>query len=137
MRYGDTESRQQLEGVDPVVAQEAGNAPQHAQRLNGTSRLYLPHVRSFPAELIQDPCHHCLRCLVIATNEHCGPAALELWIHHASVPNRVESFDEANASKLALKTLHQRLIEVGEKSQDAIRRRLIRYRVRRIDHRFA
>src|ERR1051325_6601921 len=45
---------EELERVRPLVAQEAWNAPEHAQRLDCPRGLDLAHVGGFPPELIQD-----------------------------------------------------------------------------------
>jgi hypothetical protein len=46
--------RKQLERVNPVVAEESRDAPEHTERLDGAGRLGLSHIRRLPTELIQD-----------------------------------------------------------------------------------
>src|SRR5262245_12249065 len=60
------DSGEKLEGVPPVVAHEPWNAPQHAERLDGTGRFGLAHVGGLPAELLENAGHGLLRSLVVA-----------------------------------------------------------------------
>jgi hypothetical protein len=57
---------QEFECMSPVIPEEARNAPQHAEWLNGAGSFDLSHVGDLPAELIEDvfssPPHHCPRC---------------------------------------------------------------------------
>src|SRR6266699_2037628 len=84
---------QHLEGVRPIVAQEAGDAPEDAQRLDGAGRLGLPHVGGFPAELLEEAGHRLLRTVVVAADEHGRPAALEVRVDHAGAAHGVERLD--------------------------------------------
>src|SRR5688572_1705379 len=92
----------ELERVPPFVPQETGNAPEHAQGLDGASRFRLAHVCRFPPELIEDPAHDLLRRFVIAADEHRRPAARELRIHHARVSDGIECLDEVGRFELFL-----------------------------------
>src|SRR5437667_12611039 len=104
-------SVEQLERVDPVLTQEARDAPEHAQWLDRTGCLDRAHIGRLPAELIENAAHGFLRRQVIAADEHGGLAALEPGIDHAGVAYGVERFDEAHAFEFTLKPLHQRFIE--------------------------
>src|SRR5258706_12147528 len=106
--------------MNPVVAEKSGNAPKHTERLNGTGCLCFSHVDRFPTKLIEDSADNLLGRTIVATNEHAGLAALELRIHHAGASSGIECFHEVSALKLALKALHQRLIEIRKESQDTI-----------------
>ena len=44
----------QLEGVDSVVPQEAGNTPEHAEGFYGAGGFGFSHIGHFPAELAED-----------------------------------------------------------------------------------
>ncbi len=56
--------------MSPVIPEEARNAPQHAEWLNGAGSFDLSHVGDLPAELIEDVAHDFLRHLIIAADEH-------------------------------------------------------------------
>ncbi len=64
--------------MSPVIPEEARNAPQHAEWLNGAGSFDLSHVGDLPAELIKDVGHDFLRRLIIAADEHRRLAAREL-----------------------------------------------------------
>ena len=61
---------QDFERMRPLIAQETGDAPEHAQRLDGAGGFSLAHVGRFPTELVEDAAHFLFRCLVVAANEH-------------------------------------------------------------------
>jgi hypothetical protein len=46
---------QQFEGMLPLVADEAGNAPEDTERLDGTGGFHFAHVGGLPAELVENP----------------------------------------------------------------------------------
>src|SRR3954447_16832455 len=73
---------QQLEGVRPLVAQEARDAPEDAEGLDGARRLGGPHVRGLPAELVEDARRVSLGAVVVAADEHRGLALLVLRLDH-------------------------------------------------------
>src|SRR5580698_2780779 len=58
-------TRQQFEGVAPLVPKESGKAPQHAQRFEGPRRGDTSAVIRLPAELFDDRGHLRLRLAVI------------------------------------------------------------------------
>ena len=93
---------QQLESMNPIVAKEAGNTPEDAERLDRTGSLNLTHIGGLPAELVKDSGYSLLCLIVVAAYEHCRLAAFELWIHHACVADRIESLNEASTFKFAL-----------------------------------
>jgi len=93
--------------MGPFIAQEARNAPKHAKRLDGAGRFRLPHVSSFPAELVEDFAHDLSGRLVVAADEHRRLSALELGVHHAPIADGIEGLDKASLRKLALKPFHQ------------------------------
>src|SRR5687768_16871587 len=70
-------SPQQLERVDPVLAQEAGDAPQDAQGLDRPRCLDESHIRGLPTELVEKPGHGLLGGRVVAADEHRRFAPLE------------------------------------------------------------
>src|SRR5437016_12943123 len=70
----------QLERVPPIVAQEARDAPEHAQRLNGAGGLGFAHVQRLPAELIENVAHRLLCRVVVAAHAHRRLSVLELWV---------------------------------------------------------
>src|SRR2546427_2221865 len=98
-RVGELILSQQLERVRPVLAQEPRDAPEDGQRLDRPRGLHLPHVRSLPAELIQDPRHGLLGRVVVAADEHGGLPALELGPYHEAGPDGVERLHEARGRK--------------------------------------
>src|SRR5574341_66194 len=106
--------------MNPIVSEEAGDAPEHAQWLDCTRRLGLAHVCRFPAELIEDSAHDFLRSIVVAADEHRRLATLELRIHHARTADGIEGFDEVYIGKLTLQPLHQGFVEIREKLQYAV-----------------
>src|SRR5574340_203684 len=61
-----TRLSQQLEGVGPFLAQKAGDAPEHAQRLDRPGGLRLPHVRRVPSKLIKHAAHEFLGAFVVS-----------------------------------------------------------------------
>ena len=93
--------------MTPFPAQEARNAPKHAQRLDSPGSLDLSHVCRLPAKLIQNLAHDSLGSLIISANKHGGLASGELRIDHAGVANGIERFDEARIGRLPLQTFHQ------------------------------
>ena len=112
---------QKFEGVVPIVLEEAGNAPQHAERLGGARGFGFAHVGDFPAELIAERGDGPLRGVVIAADEHGGLAGRESGIDHAGGTDAViEGFDEFCAGKFALVALHEGIVEIGEKFEDAV-----------------
>ena len=78
-----------------------------------------------------------LRRSIVATDEHRRHAVLVVRIDHLRRADRVERFDEANVAELALQSLHQRLVQIREKAQEAAHRRCVGDGIRCIDHRFA
>ena len=64
--------------MHPFVPKKSGDAPEHAERLDRADRLDLPHVRRFPAELVQNAAHGLLRHLVIAADEQIGVPPLNV-----------------------------------------------------------
>src|SRR5262245_54357334 len=98
---------QELERVVPVVAQEARDAPEHAEGLDGTGSFGLAHVRGLPAELIENDGDGLFRRLVVAADEHRRPATREVRVHHEGIADGVEGLDEARVGKLALQALQQ------------------------------
>jgi hypothetical protein len=73
--------------MSPVIPEEARNAPQHAERLNGAGSFDLSHVGDLPAELIEDVAHNSLRRL--SAGEHRRLAARELRIDHQRIAHRL------------------------------------------------
>src|SRR6185503_3383379 len=61
---------QQLEGVGPLVAQEAGDAPEDAERLDGARGLHAAHVAGLVAELGEHLGDLALGFLAVAAEEH-------------------------------------------------------------------
>ena len=106
--------RQQLESMHAVVPHEARDTPEHAERLDGPRRFGPAHIRSFPAELIQNSAYDLPGRVVVAANKHRGFAAWKLRIESAGVAHRVEGFHESGGGKLALHPFHQGFVEVGE-----------------------
>ena len=109
-------SLEHLERVRPLVADEAGDAPEHAQRLDGAGGFGLAHIGRFPTELIENPAHDFLRRVVVATDEHRWFPAFEFRIDHAGVADGIEGLDEPRVCELLLEALHERLVEIGEES---------------------
>ena len=77
--------RQQLESMHAVVPHEARDTPEHAERLDGPRRFGPAHIRSFPAELIQNSAYDLPGRVVVAANKHRGFAARKLRVDHAGV----------------------------------------------------
>jgi transposase len=69
----------------PAVAQESGNAPEDAQRLDGARALNASHIRHVEPELIEDGLHIALRALMVFP---------EAPLEHSSdrVPHRIRTF---------------------------------------------
>ena len=76
--------------MHPFVPKKTGDAPQHAERLDRAGRLDLPHVRRFPAELIQNAAYGLLRGLVIAADEHRQRTPFKRGIDHAGMTDGIE-----------------------------------------------
>jgi hypothetical protein len=127
---------QQLKRVDPVVLQEAGDAPEHAERFDRARGPGRAHVRRFPAELIQNHRHGFFRRVIVAANKHRGFPARKLRVHHAGTANGIERLHKPDSDKLALQLLHRRLVEVREKLQHAVDRRGVSNGIGRVDHGF-
>src|SRR3989344_2891716 len=121
----------------PLVAEEAGDAPEHAQRLDRAGCFGFAHVGCFPAELIENTAHRRLRRLVVPADEHGWLAALVLRVDHARIADGIEGFDEAYGGKLPLQALHEGLVERGEESQHSIDGRLVCEWIRRVDDGFS
>ena len=83
--------------MNPIVAKEAGDTPEHTERLNRAGGLSLTHIDRFPTKLSKDSGDGLLRRIVVTAYEHRWLTALELWIHHARVADRIESLDKAGA----------------------------------------
>ena len=75
--------------MSQVIPEEARNAPQHAEWLNGAGSFDLSHVGDLPAELIEDVAHGFLRHLIIAADEHRRLAARGLRIDHQRIAHRL------------------------------------------------
>ena len=52
--FGLIVSLQHLERMRPVVAREARNAPEHAERFDGARGFGFAHVQRFPAEALKN-----------------------------------------------------------------------------------
>src|SRR5580765_3975352 len=81
---------QQFERVRPLVSKEAGDAPQHAERLNRPRRLGASHILALPAELIQDAPDLSLGGFIAAADEHGRLRAAEIRVHHERVADAGE-----------------------------------------------
>src|SRR6516165_2364188 len=86
---------QQLERMGPIIAQEAGNEPEHAERLDSAGGLGFAHVGRLPAELVEDAAHRLLCRVVVAADEHSRFALLEAWVDHERAADGIERLDEA------------------------------------------
>ena len=118
----------------PLVPQEPGNAPQHAQRLNGPRGFGTAHVLHFPAECFQDPSHLRLGSFVVPADEHRGFRSTEVRTHHVGASHAVEGLHEVRRRIHPLELLHQAVVQGGEELQDAVLRRGLRDGVRGVDH---
>src|SRR3954468_5534068 len=85
----------ELERVGPLVAEEAGDAPEHAERFNRAGGFHAPHVFAFPAELVEDAGDGLLRGRIVAADEHGRPDAPEPGIDHAHAPDGIECLHQA------------------------------------------
>src|SRR6185369_12246596 len=126
-------SPEQLESMGPLIAQKTGDAPQHAQRLDGAGALDLAHIGRLPAELVEQAADRLLGRLVVPADEHGRLAAGELWVDHACVAYRVERLDQTRVPKLALQLLHQGFVEIGEELEHTVAWRRIGDRVGGVD----
>jgi hypothetical protein len=66
-----------LEGVGPLVPQKARNAPEHAERLDGSGGDDSAAVEGLPAKLLDDARRLSFRFAAIAAYEHGGRALLK------------------------------------------------------------
>src|SRR5215471_8798642 len=98
---------QQLEGVRPLIAEEAGQAPQYAERFDGPRSLGRPHVLRLPSELIEQPRYLGLGGGVVATDEHGRLDAAEVGVDHEGTADRRKDFDEARRRRFFLEAFHQ------------------------------
>lgn len=92
----------------PLIVQEAGNAPEHAKRLDGARGVGVAHVGGLPAELVKDGGHGPLCAVVIAADEHGWPSGFEMRIDELAVSDGAKGFDEVSGWKFVLQLLHQR-----------------------------
>jgi len=111
---------QQLEGVGPLVAKEAGDAPKHGEGFDGAGGFGATHVGSLPAELIEDGFDLRLGFFVVAADEHGGFAFRELRVDHEGGSDGAEGFDEVGMRKFGLQLFHQRFVGTGERFEDSV-----------------
>ena len=78
----------------PAVAQESGNAPEDAERLDRACAFDHSHIGYFEPELIQDGLHLALRAVVVAADEHRRLDAVEVGVDHERVANATERLHE-------------------------------------------
>src|SRR5580698_2813005 len=128
---------EQLKGMKPVVVEKAGDTPQHAQRLDGTSRLNGAHVCRLPAKLLIDFRHCLFGCVIVAADEHSWFSARELRVNHACVSHGVIRLDEMRIREFLLKHFHQRLGLRSEESKNSMFGRCIFDRIAGIHYGFA
>lgn len=93
--------------MGPLVPPEAGNAPEHAKRLNGPRGLHVAHVFRFPSKLVQYLLHFSLRTIVVPTDEHRRWTVGEARVDHECIPNTAKRLDKVNGWVGLLQFLHQ------------------------------
>ena len=118
----------------PLIAKEAGYAPELTQRFDGPRRFRLSHVLRFPAKRREDIRHRSSRLFIIATDEHGRGAGGEFRFIHETAADAIESLDQPGVGKQALRPLHQRLVRAGHEWKHAIDGCARRDGIRDIDH---
>src|SRR5438105_2603129 len=116
---------QHLEGVRPVVPEEARDAPEHAERLDRAGRLDAAHVLRLPAELGEDRRDLDLGRGAVAADEHGGLGPPEVGVDHERVPDGRERLHEVRLRRELLEALHEGLVHRREVLEDALRRRAV------------
>ena len=108
--------------MDPVVAQEAGGAPQLAQGLDGPGPFHAADVLGVPAEPIEERRDLSLGGGVGSRDEHGGAPAGELGVDHERVAHGAEGLHEARRRNGALQALHEGVVRAGEEREDPVHR---------------
>src|SRR5450432_4832261 len=89
-RFGPS-VRQYLEGVSPLVPQEARYAPEHAEGLERPRSCDAAAIEGFPAKLPDKFRDRAFRGFIVAAEEHGGRALVVMRIDHACVAHAIES----------------------------------------------
>ena len=106
--------------MGPLVVEEAGDAPEDAQRFNGAGGDGATHVGCFPAEGIEDGSDGLLGGVVVSADEHGGLDAVEVGVDHGGGADGVEGFDEVGVGELVLQLLHEGVGGSGVEGEDAV-----------------
>src|SRR6266567_4087592 len=101
---------QDFEGMGPLVAQKAGDAPEHAEGFDGSCCDDFSTIEWLPTELAQNLRNLRLCRWVITAEEHSRCALFIVWIHHLRISHAVECLDDMRFRKDSLNFLCQRLI---------------------------
>src|SRR6476620_11017553 len=95
---------QQPEGVHPLVFPKPRNAPELSQGLDSSRRHRTSHIDALPAEVLEQPGHHCLRLIVVAAVEHRRWSSRKQRVHHEAATYAVECLDEVNGREGSLES---------------------------------
>ena len=116
--------------------QEAGDAPQHAQRFEGAGGHDAAAIERFPTELLRDLGDLRLGAGVVAAEKHGGHALLVARVHHPGVADAVEGLDHARLRSPLLNLLAQRFVRSRGVGQHALDGRPVGDGIGGIHHRF-
>src|SRR6187401_2746837 len=82
----------EFEGMHPLPADHAGDAPKNTKWFNGACRFHFTHVFSFPADLIEEMSCPGFGIIIIPADKHRRFDVTKFGIYHKGITHARKTF---------------------------------------------